>query len=267
MYSILSWSPTGVVLTGLHLGVGRVSLTRQCLSLFCLHLPGNKIHPRNTIPLHHRRRCLHGETEGHVSRESHEEGLRSHVECMKLALDQARIAQRKGEVPVGAVLVGPDGHVLSQGHNTTEQDGDPTSHAEMCCIRHASSMSGGWRLLDCTLYVTLEPCPMCAGAILQSRVGTLVYGARNTLLGADGSWVHMFSCDNSHGEDSIMESDAPVEDANQFGRPGTPLPPKSMMPYRPHPFHPDIRVIRGVMADECSEIMKDFFRQRRRQPE
>lgn len=251
-----------------------MSLTRQCLSLFCLHSSGNKVHRRNTIPVQHKRRCIDGETEEHTSRECHEEGLRDHVECMKLALDQARIAQRKGEVPVGAILVGPDGHVLSQGHNTTEQDGDPTAHAEMCCIRHASSMSGGWRLLDCTLYVTLEPCPMCAGAILQSRVGTLVYGARNTLLGADGSWVHMFPCDDSHGENSIMspkyhsdKSDAPVEDANQFRRSNTPLPPKSMIPHRPHPFHPDIRVIRGVMADECSEIMKDFFRQRRRQPE
>jgi tRNA(adenine34) deaminase len=70
-----------------------------------------------------------------------------------------------------------------------EAQADPTAHAEMLCIRSAAAKLGGWRLLDATLYVTLEPCPMCAGAILQARIGQLVWGARNSLLGADGSWI------------------------------------------------------------------------------
>lgn len=150
---------------------------------------------------------------------------------MKMALEQATLAWDEGEVPVGAVLVSPTGEVISKGYNRTEQDGDPTSHAEMNCIRKACSMSGGWRLLDCTLYVTLEPCPMCAGAILQSRVGTVVYGAPNTLLGADGSWIDMFRGSND-GEN-------------------------------PHPFHPNIVVEKGVLQDACASLMKEFFKERR----
>ena len=101
---------------------------------------------------------------------------------MQLALQQARKAAEQHEVPVGAVLV-LDGIVLAATHNETETTGNPVAHAEMLCIQQAASKLAGWRLLQCTLYVTLEPCPMCAGALLQSRVGTLVYGARNTLLG------------------------------------------------------------------------------------
>lgn len=151
-----------------------------------------------------------------------------HERFMDEAVEQAKLAYAHGEVPVGAVLVNPDGHVVSRGFNKTEAEGDPTSHAELNVIRQATgSLAGGWRLLDCTLYVTLEPCPMCAGAILQARVGTVVYGARNTLLGADGSWIRMFDRQ------------------------------------RPHPFHPGVRIIRGVREEACGQLMKDFFRSRR----
>ena len=101
---------------------------------------------------------------------------------MAAALHQAQLAAQQQEVPVGAVLV-CGGKIITQAFNQTEKSGNPTAHAEMLCIQQAALKLGGWRLLESTLYVTLEPCPMCAGALLQSRVGTLVYGARNTLLG------------------------------------------------------------------------------------
>lgn len=101
---------------------------------------------------------------------------------MAAALHQAQLAAQHQEVPVGAVLV-CGGKVITQAFNQTETSGNPTAHAEMLCIQQAALKLGGWRLLESTLYVTLEPCPMCAGALLQSRMGTLVYGARNTLLG------------------------------------------------------------------------------------
>lgn len=110
---------------------------------------------------------------------------------MAAALHQAQLAAQQQEVPVGAVIV-CSGQVVSQAYNQTEKSGNPTAHAEMLCIQQAALKLGGWRLLDCTLYVTLEPCPMCAGALLQSRVGTVVYGARNTLLGDDVA----LSCQN-----------------------------------------------------------------------
>ncbi len=91
---------------------------------------------------------------------------------MRLALAQAELAYQADEVPVGAVLVSPAGEVLAAAHNRTEAAGDPTAHAELLCIRQAAAAAGGWRLLEATLYVTLEPCPMCAGALLQvSRRG------------------------------------------------------------------------------------------------
>ncbi|KAG0567441.1 hypothetical protein KC19_7G135300 [Ceratodon purpureus] len=107
---------------------------------------------------------------------------------MKEALAEARKGAKKGEVPVGAVLV-HNKKIIARFHNQVEAIGDPTAHAEMLCIRSAAAQLGGWRLTDVSMYVTLEPCPMCAGAILQGRVSELVWGARNSLLGADGSWI------------------------------------------------------------------------------
>lgn len=159
------------------------------------------------------------------------------TEFMTAALHQASLAAQQQEVPVGAVLV-CGGKIITQAFNQTEKSGNPTAHAEMLCIQQAALKLGGWRLLESTLYVTLEPCPMCAGALLQSRMGTLVYGARNTLLGADGSWVSLLPRQN-------------IDDR------------MATVPSKPHPFHNNMQVRRGVLANECGNIMKQFFKERR----
>ena len=146
---------------------------------------------------------------------------------------------RAGEVPIAAVLVdATTGEVVAEAANRCERDGDPTAHAEMLLIRLGAEKLGGWRHLKRTrMYVTLEPCAMCAGAILQSRVGGVTYGARNALLGADGSWA------------ALLRN----EDAGGGGR----------APVRPHPFTPDLDVKGGVLAEETGEAMREFFRRRR----
>jgi tRNA(adenine34) deaminase len=106
---------------------------------------------------------------------------------MRLALDEAERAALSGDVPVGAVVLAADGTVLAAGHNEREATGDPTAHAEVLAIRRAAARLGRWRLTGCTLVVTLEPCTMCAGAIVQSRVDRVVYGARDEKAGAAGS--------------------------------------------------------------------------------
>jgi len=106
---------------------------------------------------------------------------------MGAALAQAQLALATGDVPVGAVVVGPDGAVLGRGHNAREADGDPTAHAEVLALRAAAAALGRWRLDDCTLVVTLEPCLMCAGATVLARVPRLVLGAWDPKAGACGS--------------------------------------------------------------------------------
>lgn len=143
---------------------------------------------------------------------------------MRLALDEARRATEGGDVPVGAVVLGPDGTtVLSAGHNEREATGDPTAHAEVLAIRRAAATLGGWRLTDCTLVVTLEPCTMCAGALVQSRVDRVVYGARDEKAGAAGSLWDV------------------LRDRRLNHRP---------------------EVIEGVLAVECARLLTDFFRTR-----
>ncbi|GJP44133.1 hypothetical protein CLOM_g3532, partial [Closterium sp. NIES-68] len=125
--------------------------------------------------------------------EKEEEEAEKERAWMREAVGEARRAAAEGEVPVGAVMVLGDDVIVARAHNLSEASNDPTAHAEMLCIRAACSHLAHWRRLqECTLYVTLEPCPMCAGAILQARVGRLVWGAPNPLLGADGSWVSLF---------------------------------------------------------------------------
>ncbi|WP_033321469.1 tRNA adenosine(34) deaminase TadA [Streptomyces yerevanensis] len=143
---------------------------------------------------------------------------------MRLALDEAELAVRGGDVPVGAVVLSADGTtVLATGHNEREATGDPTAHAEVLAIRRAAAELGRWRLTDCTLVVTLEPCTMCAGAIVQSRVDRLVYGARDEKAGATGSLWDV------------------VRDRRLNHRP---------------------EVIGGVLDEECARLLTDFFRDR-----
>lgn len=106
---------------------------------------------------------------------------------MGVALDLAAAAGRDGDVPVGAVVVSPSGEVVGEGRNLREVLGDPTAHAEIVALREAAQAVGSWRLDDCTLVVTLEPCPMCAGAVMLSRISRLVLGAWDPKLGATGS--------------------------------------------------------------------------------
>ncbi|MEA5567003.1 tRNA adenosine(34) deaminase TadA [Anabaena sp. UHCC 0399] len=103
---------------------------------------------------------------------------------MSRALELAKVAGDAGEVPVGAVITDADGNLIAEGENRKERDQDPTAHAEIIVLRSATKNLQTWRLHDCTLYVTLEPCPMCAGAIVQARLGKLVYGVDDTKTGA-----------------------------------------------------------------------------------
>ncbi|XP_057809935.1 LOW QUALITY PROTEIN: tRNA(adenine(34)) deaminase, chloroplastic [Salvia miltiorrhiza] len=160
---------------------------------------------------------------------------------MREALLEAQKAADNWEVPVGAVLV-HSGKIIARGCNLVEQLRDSTAHAEIICIREASNMLRTWRLSETTLYVTLEPCPMCAGAILQARIDTLVWGAPNKLLGADGSWIRLFPGDGGNSAEPTDKPPAPV-----------------------HPFHPKMSIRRGVLASECSDAMQQFFKRRRKQ--
>jgi tRNA(adenine34) deaminase len=139
---------------------------------------------------------------------------------MRLALAQAEEAVRLGEVPVGAVAV-LEGQVIGTGFNRKESDQDPTAHAEMIALRAAAQQLGNWRLIGVTLYCTLEPCPMCAGAMIQSRLSRLVYGGPDVRFGADGTVVDV------------------------LGRPE---------------FNHRVAVTRGVLADEAGELLQRFFR-------
>lgn len=112
------------------------------------------------------------------------------TDYMHLALEEAQTAFRENEIPIGAVLVCHD-MVIAKGHNRREATTDPTSHAEIEVIREASQFLSRWRLTDCVLYVTIEPCPMCAGAIMNARVGKVVYGSPNPLYGGIDSKFHI----------------------------------------------------------------------------
>lgn len=142
---------------------------------------------------------------------------------MREALEEAKQAYAEGEIPIGAVLV-HKGKIISRHHNRRELDKDATAHAEMLVIREACQLLARWRLTGCTLYVTIEPCPMCAGAIMNSRIDRLVYGSSDYKGGAVESLFNVLTHPQLNHE-------------------------------------PEIRA--GVLADECSQIMKDFFKERR----
>ena len=144
-------------------------------------------------------------------------------EWMDLALEQARLAEAEGEVPVGALLI-RDNRILAADHNRVIGASDPTAHAEMLALRDAAALIGGWRLKEATLYVTLEPCAMCAGAIVLARIKRLVYGADDPKAGAAGPIFNIV--------------DHPALNHN-----------------------PEVRA--GVMATEASRILREFFATRR----
>ena len=143
---------------------------------------------------------------------------------MQAALSLAKVAADKGDVPVGAIVVNEAGEIFGTGQNLREQNNDPTAHAEIIALRNASEKLGSWRLDDLTIVVTLEPCAMCAGAILQSRIKRLVFGAWDEKAGAVGS---------------VMDV---IRDPRALNK---------------------VEVITGIMETECSEVLKDFFNTKR----
>mgnify|MGYP001206509722 CR=1 FL=1 len=142
---------------------------------------------------------------------------------MKEALKEAKLAEQHGDVPVGAVVV-LDGQIIGRGHNRREVDSDPTAHAEILALRAAGSQRKNWRLNNALLYVTLEPCPMCASAIVQARIRQVIYGVDDPRLGAAGSLLNLL----------------------QF----------------PGFFH-DTSVRSGLLLEECQALLQDFFKDRR----
>lgn len=123
---------------------------------------------------------------------------------MQMALDEAHIAVQAGEVPVGAVLVGEDGNILAQTRNQMRALNDPTAHAEILAIRQACEKLGNERLIGCSLYVTLEPCPMCAGAIAEARLAKLFYGAADIKGGAVDNGVALFDQKSCHHAPEVI---------------------------------------------------------------
>jgi len=147
--------------------------------------------------------------------------LKLHQSWMDRAIALAREAGAVGEIPVGAVIVNNLGEEIAIGVNRKERDRDPTAHAEIMAIREASRILGDWHLLNCTLYVTLEPCPMCTGAILQARVSTLVYGADDPKTGAIRTVANL--------------PDSPVS------------------------FH-KLEAIAGIREQQCQELLQNWFK-------
>lgn len=138
---------------------------------------------------------------------------------MSEALTEARIAFNKGEVPVGAVIV-KDGEIIARGHNQREEKQNALSHAEIECINEACKKLSSWRLDGCKMYVTLEPCPMCTGAIINSRIETVVFGAYDLRAGCMDSMINL--CD--------------------------------------YPFNHKVQIYGGIMEEECQGILEEFFR-------
>ena len=143
---------------------------------------------------------------------------------MRDALSLAAQAATQGDIPVGALVLDQSGQIIGRGQNTREQEGDPLGHAEIVALRDAARHLGNWRLDECTLVVTLEPCTMCAGAIVQSRIAQVVFGTFDAKAGAVGSLWDV------------------VRDRR--------------LPHRP-------QVTSGVLADECAQILSDFFQAQR----
>ena len=142
---------------------------------------------------------------------------------MREALAEAALAAAAGDIPVGCVIVDGEGNIIARGRNRREEAHDATAHAEVEAIRAASKLRQSWRMEDCSIVVTLEPCPMCAGAILNARFGTVIYGAREEKTGSLGSVVDLYS--------------------ENYG------------------YHP--KVYGGILANDCAALLKDFFEKMR----
>ncbi len=151
-------------------------------------------------------------------------GLKVHSYYMTLALEEARRAGQTDEVPIGAVIVAENGQVLGTGHNQPISGGDPTAHAEIVAIRKAARRIQNYRLVGTTLYVTIEPCPMCMGAILHARIGQIVFGARDPKWGAAGSLFDLS---------------------------------------RDERLNHRVEVVSGILEASCRALVQDFFRARR----
>ena len=147
-----------------------------------------------------------------------------HIDFMNLALSEARKAEQKNEIPIGAVLIAENDELLSAAHNKTITLKDPTAHAEILALRSAAKKIGNYRLLKTTLYVTVEPCPMCMGALLHARVSRIVFGTRDPKWGAAGSLYNL------------------AED---------------------HRFNHQPEIIEGICKGESKKLMQDFFRAKR----
>ncbi|MCI9367635.1 MAG: nucleoside deaminase [Oscillospiraceae bacterium] len=148
----------------------------------------------------------------------------THEDYMREALELARACVPDGDIPVGCVVVSPDGQIIGRGRNRREADRRATAHAEIEAIEQACAAVGSWRLSGCTLYVTLEPCPMCAGAIINSRIATVYFGAREAKSGCCGSVLNLF-CE----------------------------------PFNHHP-----RIYGGLLEGECRGLLEAFFQELRK---
>lgn len=148
----------------------------------------------------------------------------THEDYMREALELARACVPDGDIPVGCVVVSPDGQIIGRGRNRREADHRATAHAEIEAIERACAAVGSWRLTGCTLYVTLEPCPMCAGAIINARIATVYFGAREAKSGCCGSVLNLF-CE----------------------------------PFNHHP-----RIYGGLLEEECRGLLEAFFQELRK---
>lgn len=146
------------------------------------------------------------------------------IEFMRVSLALAKEAAQKGEIPVGAIVVDVNGKIISRGYNLRENEKSAIAHAEVIAIEEACKQLGGWRLNGCTLYVTLEPCPMCAGAIVNSRIDRVVFGAYDMQAGCCGSVVN----------------------------------------FNAYPFNHSFEITGGVLESECREVIAEFFAKKRK---
>lgn len=143
---------------------------------------------------------------------------------MEQALEEAKKAYELLEVPIGAIIVN-NGQIIGRGYNRRNNDKDPLAHGEMIAISQAAQVIGDWRLEECTMYITLEPCPMCAGAIVQSRIPKVVIGAPNYKSGSAGTIINILNVEK---------------------------------------FNHQVEIIIGVLEEECSQLIKDFFKELRK---